>query len=281
MRCAISIYTPGDVAPAHIHSPNASRTILSEKGGYTNVEGERCEAVRGDLIITPNGTWHDHGNESDAPVVWIDMLDWPLMEVLDLAWVDMEYRGAGAESNAKIQKTVHTDGYSSRLYGHGGLKPTFVSHQRGWGQNSDAMIHYRGADVRESLHGLRQEQGDPYEGIQMQFVNPANGKSVGMIMDYAAQLLRPGEETRAKRETSNTFVVVMDGQGYTDVGGQRFEWGPNDIVVMPNFLWRRHVNTGSTDAVLYTVSDASLMRNIGQYRAQGKDGDGSVVQLVQ
>jgi gentisate 1,2-dioxygenase len=29
---------------------NASRTILSERGRYTNVEGERCEAVRGDLI---------------------------------------------------------------------------------------------------------------------------------------------------------------------------------------------------------------------------------------
>jgi len=280
MRCAISIYTPGDVAPAHIHSANASRTILSERGGYTNVEGERCEAVRGDLIITPNGTWHDHGNESDTPVIWIDMLDWPLMEVLDCAWVDMEYRGAGSASNAKSQKTVHADGYSGRLYGHGGLKPTFVSHQRGWGQNPDAMIHYRGADVREALDGLRKEKGDAYEGIQMQFVNPVDGKPVGMVMDYAAQLLRPGEETRAKRETCNTFMVVMDGQGYTDVGGQRFEWTPNDIVVMPNFLWRRHVNTGSKDAVLYTVSDASLMRNIGQYRAQGKNGDGSVVQLV-
>jgi hypothetical protein len=111
MRCAVSIYTPGDVAPAHIHSANASRTILSEKGGYTNVEGERCEAVRGDLIITPDGTWHDHGNESDTPVIWIDMLDWPLMEVLDCAWVDMEYRGAGADSNAKCQY-VHG--------GHGG-----------------------------------------------------------------------------------------------------------------------------------------------------------------
>src|SRR5262245_13722007 len=44
IRCAISIYNPGDVAPVHIHSPNASRTILSDKGGYTNVEGERCEA---------------------------------------------------------------------------------------------------------------------------------------------------------------------------------------------------------------------------------------------
>ena len=103
MRCAISIYNPGDVAPAHIHSANASRTILSDTGGYTNVEGERCEAKRGDLILTPNGTWHDHGNESSTPVIWIDMLDWPLLEVLDLAWVDMEYDGAGAASNAKIR----------------------------------------------------------------------------------------------------------------------------------------------------------------------------------
>jgi gentisate 1,2-dioxygenase len=280
MRCAISIYTPGDVAPAHIHSANASRTILSERGGYTNVEGERCDAVRGDLIITPNGTWHDHGNDSSEPVIWIDMLDWPLLEVLDCAWVDLDYKGAGDAKNAKIQKTVHSDGYSGRLYGHGGLKPTFVPHHRGWGYDPDPMIHYRGADVHEALDGLRQEKGDPYEGIQLEFVNPATGGPVGSTLQYAVQLLRPGEETLAKRETSNTFLVVMDGQGYTEVGGRRFEWEPNDIVVMPNFLWRRHVNSGKNDAVLYTVSDASLMRNIGQYRAQGKAPDGSIVQLV-
>jgi len=33
--------------------------------------------------------------------------------------------------------------------------------------------------------------------------------------------------------------------------------------------------------VLYTVSDTSLMRNIGQYRAQGKAANGSIVQLVE
>ncbi len=43
IRCAISIYNPGDVAPVHLHSPNASRTILSNKGGYTVVEGERVD----------------------------------------------------------------------------------------------------------------------------------------------------------------------------------------------------------------------------------------------
>ena len=280
MRVAISIYNPGDVAPAHIHSANASRTILSDKGGYTNVEGERCEARRGDLILTPNGTWHDHGNDSSTPVIWVDMLDWPLLEVLDLAWVDMDYQGAGSDSNSKIQKTIHSDGHSTRLYGNGGLKPAFVSHQRGWGHQATPMVHYRGADVREALDRLRNEKGDPYEGIVMDFVNPVTGYPVFTTLNYAAQLLRPGEQTLAKRETCNSFVLVLEGQGYTEVGGQRLEWEENDIVVIPNFLWRRHVNTGTKDAVLYTVSDAALMKNIGQYRAQGKTAAGEIAQLV-
>jgi gentisate 1,2-dioxygenase len=279
MRTAISVYVPGDQAPAHIHSPNASRTILTDGGGYTNVEGERCECRRGDIIWTPNGTWHDHGNDSDTPVMWIDMLDWPLFEYLDIAWVDMDYPAA-SESNAKIQKAAHSDGYSTRLYGAGGLKPAFTSHQRGWGQDPTPMIHFRGADVREALDRLRSEAGDPYEGIAMQFVNPVTGKPIYPTMDYGAQLLRPGEQTNFKRETSNRFVIVMDGEGYSEVGGKRFEWTKNDAMVMPNFLWRRHVNTGKSDAVLYTVSDAALMKNLGQYRAQGKDADGRVVQIV-
>ena len=279
MRTAISVYIPSDKAPAHIHSANASRTILTDRGGYTNVEGERCECKRGDIIWTPNGTWHDHGNDSKTPVMWIDMLDWPLLEYLDAAWVDMDYATAH-NTNAKVQPAEHTDGYSSRLYGAGGMKPAFVSHQRGWGQNPTPMIHMRGEDVREALHRLRGEKGDPFEGISMQFVNPVTGKPIYPTMDYGAQLLRPGEETKFKRETSNSFVIVMEGEGASIVGGRRFDWTKNDVFVMPNFLWRRHVNTGSTDAVLYTVSDAALMRAIGQYRAQGKGGDGGVVQIA-
>ena len=280
MRTAISVYVPQDKAPAHIHSANANRTILTEGGGYTNVEGERCECKRGDIIWTPNGTWHDHGNDSETPVMWIDMLDWPLLEYLDAAWVDMDY-SAAANTNEKIQKTVHTDGYSTRLYGAGGLKPTFVSHRRGWGQDPTPMIHFRGEDVRAALDDLRIELGDPFEAINLQFVNPVTGRSIFPTLDYHAQLLREGEQTKFKRETSSTFVIVMEGEGYSEVGGQRFDWTRNDVFVMPNFLWRRHVNTGSSDAVLYTVSDAALLRNIGQYRSQGKNDDGSVVQIVE
>lgn len=33
---------------------------------------------RGDVVVTPTWHWHDHGNESDAPIIWLDMLNLPL-----------------------------------------------------------------------------------------------------------------------------------------------------------------------------------------------------------
>src|SRR5215470_14733054 len=249
IRCAISIYNPGDVAPVHLHSPNASRTILSDKGGYTVVEGERCTAARGDLILTPNGTWDDH----DMP---------------------------GAQGNAKVQAVTKSEGRARALYGRGGIKPAFVDHQIGVGRSPAPLIHYRGADVLETLHSLRKEEGDPHEGIKVDFVNPVTGEPVFKTLNYSAQLLRPGEETELKRETAGTFYVVIEGSGATEVGGKRFEWTQNDIFVVPNFLWRRHINTGKTDAVFYSVSDAALMKNIGQYYAQGRSKDGTVTELT-
>jgi gentisate 1,2-dioxygenase len=279
IRCAISIYNPGDVAPVHVHAPNASRTILSPKGGYTTIEGERCIAERGDLILTPNGTWHDHGNDDAAPVVWADILDFPLLEVLDCNWLDDKFQGE-MMSNARAQAPKLRAGYSHDLYGVGGITPAFVSSKRGFGHDTTPMFHYRGAEVRTAFERLRNETGDPYEGISLRFVNPASGAPVFPTLDYSAQMLRPGEETRWKRETSNIFYIVLEGEGATEVAGKRFDWAKNDIIVVPNFLWRRHLNTGKGDAVLYAVSDWPLFEKIGQYRAQGRKADGSVEQIV-
>jgi len=279
IRCAVSIYNPGDVAPVHMHTPNASRTILSENGGYTTIEGERCRATRGDLILTPHGTWHDHGNDGATPVVWADILDFPLLEFLDCNWIDEDFPGA-REGNARAQAPTLADGYSARLYGAGGIVPNFVSHQRGIGRETTPVFHYRGSAIRAALDALRGEAGDPYEGISIRFVNPATGASVFPTLDYAAQLLRPGEATRFKRETANQFYIVLDGEGSTEIAGERFDWAENDIFVVPNFRWRRHLNRGTRDAVLYSVSDQPLLHKIGQYRAQGRTDDGTAVQLV-
>ncbi|MGE0626429.1 MAG: cupin domain-containing protein [Hyphomicrobiaceae bacterium] len=282
IRCAVSIYNPGDLARAHLHTPNASRTILSETGGYTNVEGERCEAVRGDLILTPTGTWHDHGNDGDKPVVWIDTLDWPILEFLDCIWLDEDIPAdiVDPRANIPIQKTQQPTGTSHRFYGQGGMLPAFIEHNRGIGHGTSPFIHFRGRDIRAALDGLKREAGDAYEGLPLKFVNPSNGAPLFTTLGFGAQMLRAGEETALKRETSSVVYVVLEGRGQTEVAGKTFDWEENDIFVVPNFLWRRHLNTGGTDAVLYTMNDQPLMEKIGHYRAQGRKPDGSVEQIV-
>ena len=278
LRCAVSIYNPGDVAPAHLHSPNASRTILSPHGGYTNVEGERCPAARGDVILTPNGTWHDHGNNGSEPVMWIDTLDWPVLEFLDLIWLDEDM--PGATGNVRRQGESHAEGYTQALYSRGGIKPRFVNHTRGIGVNTTPHIHFRGADIMDALNALRRETGDPHEGVTVDLVNPVDGSAVFSTIGFGAQMLRAGEETLHKRETASTVFVVMKGRGQTELADTTFDWEENDIFVVPNFLWRRHVNRSSSDAVLYTMTDAPLIEKIGQYRAQGRTKAGELTQLV-
>jgi gentisate 1,2-dioxygenase len=158
--------------------------------------------------------------------------------------------------------------------------PSFVAHRRGFGHDTSPLFHYRGADVREALAGLRQEKGDPYEAVSLRFVNPATGASVFPTLDYRAQLLRPGEATRFKRETASTLYIVIDGHGNSEIAGRVYDWQTNDIFVVPGFTWRRHNNTGETDATLYSVSDAPLIEKIGQYRVQGRLPDDSVAELA-
>src|SRR5690606_17955840 len=101
--------------------------------------------------------------------------------------------------------------------GAGGMVPAFVEHRRGSGQGNSPMLHYRGADIRRLLEDLAGEDGDAYEGIRIAFTNPATGGPVFTTLGYSAQLLRPDEETRPKRETASTVYCCLSGRGYSDI----------------------------------------------------------------
>ena len=275
IRIAISIYKSGDNAVPHMHSPNASRTILSRGGGYTLVEGERCPAYRGDLILTPNGTWHAHGNDDKDPVIWADTLDWPLMDYLGQVWVRNDYQSA-------MSNNPPQEGFSKTIYGNGGIVPRFKSANRGTGRLVSEMFYYAGADVRAALKAMKSQDGDPHEGIIVEFVNPENGKPVFPTISYKAQLLRPGESTLDYRHSANSVYSVVDGDGVTEVEGKRLEWTESDFFVVPSHMWRRHTNTSKTaDAILYSYSDEPLIKAIGHYAAQGRTKSGTVVELAE
>src|SRR5690606_24678500 len=78
----LQLIMPGEVAPAHRHTPNALRLILEGEGGYTSVNGEKTYMRYGDYVTTPTWSWHDHGHEGTEPVIWQDILDMPLVHAL-------------------------------------------------------------------------------------------------------------------------------------------------------------------------------------------------------
>ncbi len=119
MKATSSIYLgmqlllPNEWAPSHRHTPNAVRLIVEGTGAYTTVEGQKCTMEHGDLILTPSGLWHEHGHDGDEPVIWLDVLDLPLVYYMEASFVEggdvQEVKGTdrGHRYAKGIVPTVH------------------------------------------------------------------------------------------------------------------------------------------------------------------------------
>jgi len=285
LLASMSIYYPKDVAGVHRHMANASRFLLEGTGGYTTVGGEKCALERGDLVITPNGEWHDHGNDGTGPIVWVNVLDVPLVEWLNATMTEWDYHERDPRTNSgkpvrrKSQSHIRPSGYSESLFGTGGIVPRFGPELRGRGVHS-AKYLYRWDKAREMLHRLRNEAGSPYDGIIVEYTNPVNGGSVVPTLSFQAQLLRPNEATRTHRHTSSTVYCAIEGSGATEVDGQTLAWERNDIFVVPGWKWHRHVNQGgAADACLYSVTDAPVHHKLHMYREQEKADNGDIREI--
>jgi len=88
LYAGLQLILPGKVAPAHRHAQNALRFIMSGAGAFTALDGERAYMHQHDLILTPAWLWHDHGNETDQPMIWLDGLDIPLVQMLDASFAE-------------------------------------------------------------------------------------------------------------------------------------------------------------------------------------------------
>ena len=88
MFSGLQLVLPGEVAPVHQHSQSALRFIVEGLGGQTAVDGERTIMEEGDFVITPPWSCHDHGNDSDAPMIWLDRLNIPLVRFFDTSFAE-------------------------------------------------------------------------------------------------------------------------------------------------------------------------------------------------
>jgi gentisate 1,2-dioxygenase len=250
----LQLILPGEVARCHRHATSALRFVLEGNGAYTAVEGERTTMHPGDFILTPSWTYHDHGNPSDGPMVWLDGLDIPIVNLFDTSFAE-HYPG-------EVQPNTIAYGDSLARYGTNML-PVDYSPAR----PSSPIFNYPYSRSREALEQLKRN-GEPHRchGIKMRFVNPASGGYTMPTIGAFMQLLPGGFSGAAYRQTDATIYVVVEGQGRTRIGDQVFEWRPRDIFVVPS--WAAVAHDAQSDAVLFSLSDRPAQQALGLWREQ-------------
>jgi gentisate 1,2-dioxygenase len=252
LYAGIQLVMPGEVAPAHRHSQSALRFILEGKGAHTAVDGERTRMQPGDFVITPSMTWHDHGNETDEPMFWLDGLDIPLVQFFDASFAE--------GLNEDEQPITRPAGDSFARYGHNLLPVDFKGRSK-----TSPVFNYPYEHTRQALETAKKSsQWDPCHGLKLRYTNPVSGDFAMPTIGTFIQLLPQAFKTARYRATDATVFTVVEGRGRSRIGEQVFEWGPRDIFVVPSWQWVTH--EADDEAVLFSFSDRPVQQKLDLFR---------------
>ena len=252
LYAGLQLIMPGEVAPAHRHTQSALRLVLDGEGAYTAVDGERTTMHRGDFIITPAWTWHDHGNLGDQPVVWLDGLDIPIVRFLDAGFAE--------RSEQQSQQAVRPEGDALARYGANMVPLDY--HPRP--ADPTRVFVYPFERTRASLLAIAKGVPDAHHGFKLRYVNPATGASPMPTIGAFAQFLPAGFETQPVRCTDSTVHVCLEGGGEARVGDQTWRFLENDVFVVPS--WQALQLRADRDALLFSFSDRPVQQALGLWR---------------
>jgi gentisate 1,2-dioxygenase len=282
MYTAYRLNDANEIMPPHKHSPSAVRFGLKGKGNFTGVDGEDIVFGPGDMVLTPNDTWHNHGTVGNERALNLSVLDFPLVETLNAVHFDHNY--AEEENGVVVAKKQQTarfpSDYSQRIYGYGGLKPRFTGNARRGAGFSSPMFVYRWEMMRELLERHKDWEGDPHDALMVEYIDPTTGEPVFKTITFFVQMLRPGERTLPVRQTASLLVAPFEGRGHSIVDGQRFDWKEFDTLAVPGGSWFEHVNGSDKEPVfLFIASDEPTLKKLDLYKKWGRTKSDEVVRL--
>ncbi|AJW99844.1 gentisate 1,2-dioxygenase [Burkholderia gladioli pv. gladioli] len=258
LYAGLQLILPGEVAPTHRHAAAALRLIIEGGGGYTSVSGERIPMSPGDFILTPSWTFHDHGNLGDDPVIWLDGLDVPMVNLFDASFAEAYPAG-------ETQKVERLTGDALARYGSNLLPVEYVPQGA-----ASPVFHYPYSRVKDVLQRLHASGSlDPRHGIKLQYANPATGGyPLPTIAAFMQQL--PARFTGAPyRSTDSTVYCVREGRGFSSISGECIRWQAGDVFVAPS--WSVTSHHAVEPAVLFSFSDRPAQKALGLWREEALD----------
>jgi len=257
LYAGLQLILPGEVAPCHRHTQCALRFVMEGEGAFTAVDGEKAVMRPFDLVLTPGGQWHDHGNPTQAPMIWLDGLDIPTVRHFDASFSE-RFEGETHPETAPPGDTLSRYGRNMRpLKGRAAdRRPAELP-----------LFHYPYAEWRPALDALAaSETPDPHLGHALEFINPANGGAIMPTISAHVRLLPAGFDSRERRSTDGTVFVVVEGEGEAAIDGEAMTLSPRDILVVPS--WKTVRVKAASPLVLFGYSDKACQQKLNLYREE-------------
>ena len=220
LYAGLQVMNPGEVASSHRHSASAIRFIMEGTGAYTVVDGHKMTLGANDFVLTPNGTWHEHAVAPEGtPCIWQDGLDIPFVNAMEANFYEVH--------PDLSQAVTYPVDDMTKTWGNPGLTPGSGNWTRGY----SPMFKYEWLPTYDALTKYAScSDGSPFDGVLMEYVNPATNGPVMRTLGASMQLLRPGEHTQAHRHTGSFLYHVAKGRGHSIINGQRYDWQERDIL---------------------------------------------------
>jgi len=226
---AYQMIKPGEYAKPHKHSPNALRFVLEAKpGAFSVVDGVKLPMLAGDILLTPGGSMHSHYNESDACAYWIDILDVPLIHLLEPMFFE--------PSNEAIQ-TVNSS----------------PDRHEYWFKEEDLL---RNISLNSPSDPSKSELNSKTQILDSQ------SHIVTQCLSY--HHLSSGGILPIPRTTVSRIFCIAHGSGTVNLGGIEVNWKFGDVLALPS--WHEACFNAIDESRIFEVNDLPVLQKLSLFR---------------
>ncbi|KIW35018.1 uncharacterized protein PV07_01745 [Cladophialophora immunda] len=231
LYAGLQIINPGETAPAHKHVAFALRYIIEGSRGFTSVDGKKISMEKGDVILTPSWTFHDHGHEGQGPMIWLDGLDLPLFQGIPVNFAQAYHEKRFPREPVESSPNLHFP----------------------WAPVKELLSSSR----PHSVHHYLTPDGDPISNtLSAQAERVAAGTTSPAIRETCSFVYHIPQGTGSTR--------IVSGNGTETI----LKWKENDTFAVPAWSSVSHTASDQGDVYLFAFSDRGVLERLGFYRKQ-------------
>lgn len=206
----------------HRHGEESMHILAGE--GFSIVEGQRFDWHQGSTLQIPYRAAHQHFNTGNVPALYISGMCFSLEEFVRVASVE-QIEDCG-ENDQDVLDSFPPE--ESQYYPNG----------------YRAIIHLEQAPTDNSF----EPQGNiPALKNQHDFtqylVVPMNGFKPMTSVSITHLWEEPPYHHTGRHKHLEAVVYTIDGEGYSEMQGEKEHWGPGDVLYVPPAMWEHeHYN---------------------------------------